>query len=104
MGIDQSDPDSITLERTRQKTRKPRQFRVILHNDNYTSMDFVVDILEEVFNHPPAIASQIMMKIHREGFGVAGVYMKDIAETKVAQVEARAIADGFPLLCTLEQA
>lgn len=100
----ENDKDSDVVTRTRSKTRKPQLFKVLLHNDNYTSMEFVIEILEEIFHMQPAVATQVMLKIHREGQGVAGVFTKDIAETKVDQVEDRAIECGYPLLCTMEPA
>jgi ATP-dependent Clp protease adaptor protein ClpS len=75
---------------------------VILHNDDYTTREFVVLILENVFRKPEAEAVRIMMDVHRKGTGVAGVYSFDVADTKVAQVRALAEAKEFPLLCTLE--
>ncbi|MFM7204989.1 MAG: ATP-dependent Clp protease adapter ClpS [Myxococcota bacterium] len=100
----QGDSDSEVIVRTRSKTQKPKMYKVILHNDRFTTMEFVVDILEDIFHHPPAVATQLMLRIHREGQGVAGVYTKDVADTKVQQVEDRALEYGFPLLCTMEQA
>lgn len=98
------DSESDVVTRTRSRTKKPKLYKVILHNDHYTSMEFVVDILEEIFRMPPALATQLMLTIHREGYGVAGVYTRDIAETKVQQVEDRAMEWGYPLLCTMEEA
>ena len=98
------DKESDVVTRTRSRTKKPKLYKVLLHNDNYTSMEFVVDILEEIFHMPPGAATQVMLKIHREGHGVAGVFTRDIAETKVQQVEDRAIEWGYPLLCTMEPA
>ncbi len=100
----EGDTESTVLTRRRTKTRKPRMYKVILHNDDYTSMDFVTEILETVFHKPPVVATQLMLQIHRKGFGVCGVFTKDVAESKVRQVEARAEQAGFPLLCTMEAA
>ena len=90
------------LERTRQETKKPELFKVLLLNDDYTTMDFVVDILENVFNKPPAEAYRIMMAVHTQGLGLCGVYTFDVAETKVATVADLARAQGFPLRATME--
>ncbi len=99
-----SDSDSEVVTRQKSKTRKPKMYKVILHNDDYTSMEFVVDILETLFHKPPVVAAQIMLKIHKEGSGVAGVFTRDVAESKVQQVEDRAVDYGYPLLCTMEEA
>jgi ATP-dependent Clp protease adaptor protein ClpS len=91
------------LERTRQQTKEPDLFRVLLLNDDYTTMDFVVDVLESIFNKPPAEAFRIMMQVHTQGKGLCGVYPFEIAETKVAVVEDRARDNGFPLKAVLEK-
>ncbi len=78
-------------------------YRVILHNDNYTTMEFVVEILETIFHKSPAEAFRIMMQVHRQERGVCGVYPFEIAETRVATVHDLARARGFPLRASLEQ-
>jgi ATP-dependent Clp protease adaptor protein ClpS len=90
------------LERTRQETKKPELYRVLLLNDDYTTMDFVVEVLESVFQKPPAEAFRIMMAVHTQGKGLCGVYPHEVAETKVASVIERARANGFPLLAAME--
>jgi ATP-dependent Clp protease adaptor protein ClpS len=95
--------DGEVLEKTKPKTQKPSLFRVILHNDDYTTMEFVVRILESVFLKSPAEAHQIMMQVHTEGHGVCGAYPYEVAETKVAQVHDEARRNGFPLRASLEQ-
>ena len=91
------------LERTRQQTKEPERFKVLLLNDDYTTMDFVVDVLESIFNKPPAEAFRIMMQVHTQGRGLCGVYPFEIAETKVGAVEDRARNNGFPLKAVLEK-
>jgi len=90
------------LERTRQETKKPELFKVLLLNDDYTTMDFVVEILENVFNKAPAEAYRIMMAVHTQGQGLCGVYPLEIAETKVATVVDLARNNGFPLRAAME--
>src|SRR3954451_21804689 len=90
------------LERTRQETKKPELFRVLLLNDDYTTIDFVVEILETVFNKPPAEAYRIMMAVHTQGQGLCGVYPFEVAETKVGTVVELAREQGFPLRATME--
>ena len=89
---------------TRERTEEPKKFKVILLNDDYTSMEFVVHVLITHFRRPPGEATQIMLEVHHQGIGVAGVYPKEVAETKVAEVTAEARAEGMPLLLTLEPA
>jgi ATP-dependent Clp protease adaptor protein ClpS len=83
---------------------RPRLFRVLLHNDDYTTMNFVVGILMQVFSKTGDEAAAIMLAVHRRGVGQCGVYPLEMAETKVADVHRRARAAGFPLRCTLEEA
>ena len=90
------------LERTRQQTKKPELFKVLLLNDDYTTMDFVVEILESVFNKGPAEAFRIMMMVHTQGKGLCGLYPFEVAETKVAAVVDRARESGFPLRAAME--
>ncbi|MDD3000562.1 MAG: ATP-dependent Clp protease adapter ClpS [Candidatus Riflebacteria bacterium] len=98
-----TDSKSDVLERTKNKTTKPPMFKVYLLNDDYTTMDFVVEILEVVFRHSPITATSIMLSIHKSGKGLAGVYTKEIAETKVAQVHSAAARSGFPLKSIMEK-
>jgi ATP-dependent Clp protease adaptor protein ClpS len=90
------------LERTRQETKKPELYKVLLLNDDYTTMDFVVDVLETIFHKQPAEAYRIMMMVHTQGKGLCGVYPHEVAETKVATVIDLARENGFPLLAAME--
>lgn len=82
--------------------KKPQLYAVVLYNDDYTPMDFVVVVLQEYFKHNTESAVTIMLKIHHQGKGIAGIYPKDIAETKAEQVNTLARQSGFPLLADIE--
>ncbi|MCB9673764.1 MAG: ATP-dependent Clp protease adapter ClpS [Alphaproteobacteria bacterium] len=92
--------DSSVLER--QKVDEPRKYKVLLLNDHYTTMEFVVMVLRTVFHHSSAQATRVMLHIHNNGVGVAGVYTREVAETRIAQVEAMAAEEGHPLQCEME--
>lgn len=94
---------STVLDEKQTHLSEPRLYRVIIHNDHYTSMEFVVEILREVFHHQTAQAENIMMMVHRQGVGCCGEYERQIAETKVTEVRQRAGEAGFPLRCTMEK-
>jgi ATP-dependent Clp protease adaptor protein ClpS len=85
------------------KLERPPLYRVLLHNDDFTTMEFVVFILQTVFNHRESDAIRIMLNVHREGMGLAGVYTYEVAEMKVDKVTSIAQANEFPLLCTMEE-
>ena len=87
---------------TRDRVKKPSKYKVMLLNDDYTTMEFVVFVLTKVFRHTAASATRIMLHIHNKGVGVAGVYTREVAETRVAQVEGLAKDRGHPLQCTME--
>lgn len=94
--------DTLTEERVR--TDEPPMYKVILLNDDYTSMDFVILILESVFRRPAHEAQSIMLSVHENGSGVAGVFTKEVAETKIAVVHHIAAQNEFPLKCAMEPA
>jgi ATP-dependent Clp protease adaptor protein ClpS len=97
-------PGDATLLRQDPQACLPRLFKVLLHNDDYTTMEFVLEILEGLFAKSPAEAFRIMMHVHESGLGVCGTYPHEIAETKVSQVHERARGRGFPLRASLEEA
>lgn len=93
---------TLTDSRNEQKLERPRMWRVLLHNDDYTTQEFVVWVLETVFRKARAEAFTIMMSVHRSGLGVAGVYTHDVAETKLKATKQMAEEQEFPLLVTME--
>jgi len=95
--------DVVTEERTRTRLKRPPLYKVLLHNDDYTTMEFVVWVLQSVFHHDEATATGIMLHVHKNGIGVAGVYPLEVAETHAARVETLARAHEFPLRCSVEE-
>ena len=91
------------LNEKHERLQEPPLYRVIIHNDHYTTMEFVVEVLVDVFHFDQVQAEQIMMMVHRKGAGFCGEYERQIAESKVAEVSRRAAAAGFPLRCTMEK-
>jgi ATP-dependent Clp protease adaptor protein ClpS len=91
-------------EKRRVRAERPPRFKVVLYNDDYTPMEFVVRLLESVFSKSPAESNQLMLRIHRSGSGVAGVYVLEIAETKVVTVHRMAEERGYPLRAGVEEA
>lgn len=88
----------------RVETKKPKMYKVLLHNDNYTTMEFVVWILMGLFRRSEAEATRIMLHVHKNGMGIAGVYTKEIAESKCQKAADLAKMNEFPLQCTFEEA
>jgi ATP-dependent Clp protease adaptor protein ClpS len=99
---DEGDTAVVTRRKTALKLKKPQLFKVLLHNDDYTTMEFVVMILKGIFGHSEADATAIMLHIHRHGVGVGGIYPYSVAEAKVAEVLHAAEKAEYPLLCTME--
>jgi ATP-dependent Clp protease adaptor protein ClpS len=95
--------DEAVITESETRLKKPPLYKVLIHNDDYTTMEFVVFVLQTVFQHDEAEAVAIMLQVHMQGVGVAGIYTYEIAETKVAQVETLAREREFPLLCTVEE-
>ena len=99
---DQDGGGSVVLERRTQKVKPPQMYQVVMLNDDYTPMEFVVVVIQEFFSKDIETATQIMLKIHLDGKGVCGVYSKDVAATKVDQVLEAANKAGHPLKCVSE--
>ena len=93
---------TLTESRSEQKVERPRMWRVILHNDDYTTQEFVVWVLETIFQKPRGEAFAIMMSVHRSGTGVAGIFTHDVADTKLKATQQMAEEHEFPLLVTME--
>lgn len=100
-----SDIKKKEISEVKEKTdvRRPPLYKVFLLNDDYTSMDFVVYILEKIFHKNPVEAVQVMLYVHRKGMGLAGVYTREIAETKVDETHKLALSNEYPLKCIMEQ-
>ncbi len=103
MNDEEGQPDQGLTLKTRPKTQKPSMYKVLLLNDDYTPMEFVVHVLESIFKKNRQEATDIMLHVHRRGVGVCGVYTYEVAETKVAQVMDFARANEQPLQCTMEK-
>ncbi len=97
------DTEEEAISEIRDETVEPPMFKVLLHNDDYTTMEFVVEILMSVFNKAPEEAIRIMLNVHRNGIGVCGVYTYEVSETKVKTVHALARENGYPLKCSMER-
>jgi ATP-dependent Clp protease adaptor protein ClpS len=101
--IGRDDPQTGVVVKSKPKTKKPSLYKVLLLNDDYTPMEFVVHVLERFFNKSREEATRIMLHVHRRGVGVCGVYTYEVAETKVTQVIDFARRHEHPLQCTLEK-
>ncbi len=96
-------PDFKVSEKVKDEIKEPPKYQVLLHNDDYTTMDFVVEILEQIFHKTPSEATRIMLNVHYNGIGICGIYTKEIAETKVHIVHERARNAGYPLRASCEK-
>lgn len=103
MSKEQNQSDGEVLQRDETEVREPPMYRVLLLNDDYTSMEFVTLILQQVFHKSSIEAERIMLEVHRAGKGLAGIYTKDIAETKIALVHQLAAQHEYPLRCCMEK-
>ena len=103
MAEDQSSSGIKTVTRRKTAVKEPAMFQVILLNDDYTTMDFVVAVLEGIFMKTPSEAVQIMLRVHNNGQGVAGIYIREIAEARIDMAHKQAASEGFPLRCIMEE-
>jgi ATP-dependent Clp protease adaptor protein ClpS len=103
MAKEHGETEEALATKSEDTVHEPPKYRVLMHNDNYTTMDFVVQVLESVFSKPRAEAYEIMLNIHRRGIGMCGVYTAELAETKIATVHHLARQSGFPLKCSMEE-
>ena len=105
MPKDNFDTSGAVVEKTetKEKLERPPLYKVLLHNDDFTTMEFVVFVLETIFGHNEGNAIRIMLNVHKLGLGLAGVYTYEVAEMKVEKVTSLAQANEFPLLCTMEE-
>lgn len=97
------EPNSILSQKAKIKVKKPKQYQVVMYNDDYTTMEFVIEILEEIFNKKRQEAEKIMLSIHKAGKGIAGIYSYDIAMTKANTAMAWAKEEGFPFKLSVEE-
>jgi ATP-dependent Clp protease adaptor protein ClpS len=104
MSVPDRKTDGGVLTDEKQKVLEPPLYKVLLHNDDYTTMDFVITILETVFHKDPGAATRIMLNVHQQGIGIAGIYTREIADTKIYIVHDLARRNEFPLKCSMEQA
>ena len=96
--------DAVAVQEAKPKLKKPPLFKVLLLNDDFTPMDFVIEILIDFFSMTEESATQVMLRVHTEGVGICGVFSKDVAETKVEVVNDYARENQHPLLCAMEEA
>jgi ATP-dependent Clp protease adaptor protein ClpS len=93
----------VTRTKKKDEVKRPKRYRVLLHNDDYTTMEFVVWVLQSVFHHDETTAMEIMLHVHKNGLGVAGVYPRELAEARVAKVDALARDHEYPLRTSMEE-
>ncbi len=97
-----TEDEALSVQAQKPQSKEPPKYRVLLHNDDYTPMDFVVQVLEIFFHMDRARATQVMLHVHTRGVGLCGIFTRDVAETKVAQVNDFSRSHQHPLLCTME--
>ena len=104
MSQKQDHDSGVAVQESRPKVKEPARFKVILLNDDFTPMDFVIEVLQSFFHLDHEAATRVMLLVHTKGKGVCGVYIREIAETKMAQVNQFSRENNHPLLCTMEEA
>ena len=97
-----TEDEALSVQARKPQCKEPPKYRVLLHNDDYTPMDFVVHVLEIFFHMDREKATQVMLHVHTQGVGLCGIFTRDVAETKVAQVNDFSRSHQHPLLCTME--
>ena len=97
------EPNHVLSQKSKIKVKKPKQYKVIMHNDDYTSMEFVIEVLMRIFNKKIEEAQKIMLDVHKAGKGIAGIYSYDIAMTKVNTAMGWAKEEGFPFKLSIEE-
>ncbi len=102
MSNKRTDLEEVVIDREDMEYKEPPMYKVLLHNDNYTTMEFVISVLENVFKKTTEEATKIMFNVHEQGIGIAGIYTYEIGETKVAIVHELARKNEFPLRCSME--
>jgi ATP-dependent Clp protease adaptor protein ClpS len=100
---DEGDTGTAVITKARPSLKEPAMYKVLLHNDDFTPMDFVVEILEQYFSKDATESQKIMLEVHTKGIGLCGIYPKEIAETKAILVSEKARENQFPLKCTFEK-
>jgi ATP-dependent Clp protease adaptor protein ClpS len=95
-------PEGVLELKPEKRLAEPKMYRIIMHNDHYTTMDFVIEVIMKVFHKPAAEATKIMLDIHKKGLGICGVFTYDIAVSKISEVHAMAKRRQFPLKCSYE--
>ena len=103
MGKERTSFEEQKQAKEKEELKEPSLYKVLLHNDDYTTMDFVVMVLETVFNKDSTEATRIMLNVHNQGIGIAGVYTREIGETKISVVHDMARKNQYPLKCSLEK-
>ena len=103
MGQDSPARAEEVVSETQEEIGEPHRYKVLLHNDDYTTMEFVVEVLMVVFHKSAAESTRIMLNVHRKGRGLCGIYTRDVAETKMETVHTLAMERGFPLKCSMER-
>lgn len=103
MSKTKDEQQGLVATREREDIREPSLYKALLHNDDYTSMEFVILILENIFGKTTTMATKIMLDVHQQGIGVAGIYTREICETKIELVHHLARKNGFPLRCSMEE-